>query len=196
LVLENLDPASQNHADLKDIEKAVFRCKKIILSLLSFARQEKTRMEPVSINEAIEETLTLCARQMELKHVKITRQLAPGLPMVNADFQQLMQVFLNIFTNARDAMPDGGELAISSSQLKTPAGAQMLMVSISDTGAGIPQDILNRIFDPFFTTKPVGKGTGLGLSVCLGIINRHNGTIKAHSAPGKGSTFTISLPLS
>jgi signal transduction histidine kinase/DNA-binding response OmpR family regulator len=195
LVLENTDKDSQNYVDLKDIEKAVFRCKKIIVSLLSFSRQEKTRLEPVSINEVIEETLTLSARQMELKHIKINRQLAPGLPMVNADFQQLMQVFLNLFTNAKDAMPDGGELTVTTALLRTPAGAQMLMTSVTDTGAGIQQDILNKIFDPFFTTKPVGKGTGLGLSVCLGIINRHNGAIKAHSEPGKGSTFTISLPV-
>jgi signal transduction histidine kinase len=195
LVLENTDQASQSYNDLKDIEKAVFRCKKIIVSLLSFARQEKTRLEPVSINEAIEETLTLSARQMELKHIKITRRLSPGLPMVNADFQQVMQVFLNLFTNAMDAMPDGGELTIETDLLKTPSGAQLVMSTVSDTGSGIKQDILDKVFDPFFTTKPVGKGTGLGLSVCLGIINRHNGSIKAHSAPGQGSTFTISLPV-
>jgi signal transduction histidine kinase len=195
LVLENTDASSQNYTDLKEIEKAVFRCKKIIVSLLSFARQEKTRMEPVSINEAIEETLTLCARQMELKRIKITRNLAPGLPMVNADFQQLMQVFLNLFTNARDAMAEGGEIIIATSLLTPPAGTQMVMTSITDTGSGISREILNRIFDPFFTTKPVGKGTGLGLSVCLGMINKHNGTIKAQSEAGKGSTFTISLPV-
>ncbi len=195
LVVENTDPASQNFKDLKEIEKAVFRCKKIIVSLLSFARQEKTHTEPVSVNQAIEETLTLCARQMELKHIKITRQLGPGLPMVNADFQQLMQVFLNLFTNARDAMGEGGELTITTTPLKSPAGKGMVMTAITDTGSGIAPDILNKIFDPFFTTKPVGQGTGLGLSVCLGIIKRLNGTIKAHSETGQGSTFTISLPV-
>ena len=194
LVAENTDPASDNFKDLKEIEKAVFRCKKIIVSLLSFARQEKTRTEPVSVNQAIEETLTLCARQMELKHIKINRQLAPELPMVNADFQQLMQVFLNLFTNARDAMGEGGELTITTTPLKAPTGKEMVMTAITDTGTGISPDILSRIFDPFFTTKEVGKGTGLGLSVCMGIISRHNGTIKAHSEAGKGSTFTISLP--
>jgi len=115
--------------------------------------------------------------------------------MVNADFQQLMQVFLNLFTNARDAMAEGGELTISTSPLKSPDGREMVMVAITDTGAGISGEILGRIFDPFFTTKPAGKGTGLGLSVCLGLINKHNGTIKAQSEPGKGSTFTISLPV-
>jgi len=195
LVLENLDPASQNHTDLKEIEKAVFRCKKIIVSLLSFSRQEKTRMEPVSMNEVIEETLTLCARQLELQRVKINRQFSPGLPLVNADFQQLMQVFLNLLTNARDAMPDGGELTITTNLLKDPAGRELLISSVSDTGGGIDPEILGRIFDPFFTTKPVGKGTGLGLSVCLGIISRHNGYIKAHSMPGAGSTFTVTIPV-
>jgi signal transduction histidine kinase len=195
LVLEKTPPDTQNFQDLKDIEKAVFRCKKIITSLLSFARQEKTRTEQVNVNEVIEETLTLCARQMELRRVRMERSFAQGLPLVSADFQQLMQVFLNIFTNARDAMGEGGELTITTGPLKTPSGAELLMTSVSDTGPGIAPDIVDKIFDPFFTTKPVGKGTGLGLSVCLGIINRHNGTIKAHSAPGKGSTFTIGLPV-
>ncbi|HCC47278.1 MAG TPA: hypothetical protein DEQ38_04065 [Elusimicrobia bacterium] len=195
LVMENTEKGSQNYTDLQDIEKAVFRCKKIIVSLLSFSRQEKTRIEPVNVNEALEETLTLCARQMELKRVKINRQLSPGLPMVNADFQQLMQVFLNLFTNARDAMPEGGELTVATSLLKDPAGRELLAVSVADTGAGIDPEILGRIFDPFFTTKPVGKGTGLGLSVCLGIISRHNGAITAHSVPGGGSTFTITVPV-
>ncbi len=195
LVLENTDKTSQNFTDLKDIEKAVFRCKKIIVSLLSFARQEKTRMEPVSINEVIEETLTLCARQLELKSVRITREFTQGLPMVNGDHQQLMQVFLNLFTNARDAMPDGGELAVGTSLLKDPAGRELLMATVSDTGTGIKPEILASVFDPFFTTKPVGKGTGLGLSVCLGIINRHNGTIKAHGRQGSGTTFTLGLPV-
>ncbi|MBI4351067.1 MAG: response regulator [Elusimicrobia bacterium] len=196
LVLESAKPDSQTYTDLKDIEKAVFRCKKIIVSLLSFARQEKTRLEPVSVNEVIEETLTLCARQMELKSVRIDRNFAQGLPLVTGDFQQLMQIFLNLFSNARDAMPDGGELTVETNLLKDPAGRELVMSTVSDTGAGIKPEILDRIFDPFFTTKPVGKGTGLGLSVCLGIIHRHNGTIKAHSRPGGGTTFTISLPVS
>jgi len=189
LVLEKTPPDTQNHQDLKDIEKAVFRCKKIITSLLSFARQEKTRMEPLSVNEVIEETLTLCARQMELKRIKIERSFSDGLPLVSGDFQQLMQVFLNLLTNARDAMAESGTITVS-----TRRSGPWVEVSIADTGAGIPEEILGRIFDPFFTTKPVGKGTGLGLSVCLGIINKHNGTISAHSAPGQGTVFTVRLP--
>ncbi|MBI4803525.1 MAG: response regulator [Elusimicrobia bacterium] len=196
LVLEKADAGAQSCQDLKDIEKAVFRCKKIISSLLSFARQEKTRLEPVNINEVIEETLVLCARQMELKHITIVKEFGPELPPVNGDFQQLMQVFLNLFTNARDAMPDGGAITIRT-QLSAPAPdkKELLAVSLADTGAGIPPEILDRVFDPFFTTKPAGKGTGLGLSVCLGIINKHNGAILAKSEPGKGSVFTLYLPV-
>jgi signal transduction histidine kinase len=194
LVLEKTGPGAETRQDLEDIEKAVFRCKKIITSLLSFARQEKTRMEPVSINEAIEETLVLCARQMELKRIKIVRLYGTGLPMVNADFQQLMQVFLNLLTNAKDAMPDSGTLTIKTLPVKLADGGTMVAISFSDTGSGIPHEIMARIFDPFFTTKPVGKGTGLGLSVCLGIINKHNGTISAESEAGKGSVFTLHLP--
>ncbi len=194
LVLETTPADTQSHQDLKDIEKAVFRCKKIITSLLSFAHQEKFHPEPVNVNEAMEETLTLCARQMELKRVKIDRKFTDGLPMVNADFQQLMQVFLNLLTNARDAMPEGGAITVTtrSSAIGTK---ETVEITVSDTGAGIPQDILGKIFDPFFTTKPVGKGTGLGLSVCLGIINKHSGAITARSEAGKGSAFTVTLPV-
>ena len=190
LALEAVPAGTQSHADLKEIEKAVFRCKKIISSLLSFARQEKTRMEPVNVNEAIEETLVLCARQMELKGVKIARDLEPGLPLATADFQQLMQVFLNLSTNAGDAMVEGGTLTVAT----RAAGAREIEIIFSDTGCGMPREIMDRIFDPFFTTKPVGKGTGLGLSVCLGIVNKHNGRIKAESEEGKGSKFRIFLP--
>ncbi|OGS06508.1 MAG: hypothetical protein A2270_07430 [Elusimicrobia bacterium RIFOXYA12_FULL_51_18] len=196
LVLETTPPGTQTHQDLTDIEKAVFRCKKIITSLLSFARQEKTQMEPVNISETIEETLVLCARQMELKHIKIVKRFGESLPLVNADFQQLMQVFLNLLTNAKDAMPDGGTITISTlPPSPDPDGRRMITVSFADTGAGIPREILDRVFDPFFTTKPAGKGTGLGLSVCLGILNRHNGTISAESEAGKGSVFTLRLPV-
>lgn len=196
LILETADKSSQNYQDLKDIEKAVFRCKKIISSLLSFARQEKTKMEPVSVNEVIEETLVLCAKQLELKHVNLVKELGRDLPPVNGDFQQLMQVFLNLFTNARDAIPNGGTVTIKT-RLSSPGPdkKELLTVTVADTGAGIPAGILDRVFDPFFTTKPAGKGTGLGLSVCLGIINKHSGAILAHSEAGKGSVFTIYLPV-
>ena len=196
LVLEKADTGTQSFQDLKDIEKAVFRCKKIIASLLSFARQEKIRMEPVNINDVIEETLVLYAKQLELKHIAIVTNFGPELPPVNADFQQLMQVFLNLFTNAHDAMPNGGTITIKT-QLAAPDPdkKEQLIVSLADTGSGIPQEILGRVFDPFFTTKPAGKGTGLGLSVCLGIMNRHNGAILARSEPGKGSVFTLYLPV-
>ena len=194
LVLENTTRSTQNYQDLKDIEKAVFRCKRIITSLLSFARQEKSSLEPVSVNEVLDETLTLCARQMELKRVKIVREFGDGLPMVNADFQQLMQVFLNLLNNAGDAMPDGGTVTITT-RLAPAAAGECVEITISDTGGGIPGEILTRIFDPFYTTKPPGKGTGLGLSVCLGIMNKHNGAITARSEPGKGSAFTMTLPV-
>jgi len=193
LLLEKEERSTQSYKDLKDIEKAVFRCKKIITSLLSFARQDESLMSPINVNEPLEETLTLCAHQMELQRITIVRKSAEGLPMINADFQQLMQVFLNLLTNARDAMPDGGTITISTrpAQVGDKEGVE---ITIADTGVGIPTNMLTRVFDPFFTTKPVGRGTGLGLSVCLGIINKHSGTITAQSEPGKGSAFTLIIP--
>ncbi|MBI4657204.1 MAG: response regulator [Elusimicrobia bacterium] len=194
LILENSETASQNYKDLKEIEKAVFRCKKIISSLLSFARQDKFSLEPVNINEIIEETLVLCARQMEVnQHVKIVKRFGENLPRAHGDFQQLMQVFLNLITNARDVMPDGGELTIETGR-SDENGRKFVTAVFRDTGPGIRQDIIDKIFDPFFTTKPVGKGTGLGLSVCMGIVHRHNGKIEATNGAEKGAVFTVSLP--
>jgi len=132
---------------------------------------------------------------MELKHIRIVRDFGEALPPARADFQQLMQVFLNLLTNAKDSIPESGAITITTRPAHMGNGRDAVAVSIADTGAGIPQELLNRIFDPFFTTKPVGKGTGLGLSVCLGIVNRHSGTITAKSEPGKGSVFTLELPV-
>ena len=124
LIMEATPPGTQTRQDLTDIEKAVFRCKKIITSLLSFARQEKTLMGPVNVNEAIEETLVLCDRQMELKRITIVKQFGEGLAPVNADFQQLTQVFLNLLTNARDAIPDGGTITITTRRPPRPLTAR------------------------------------------------------------------------
>jgi two-component system NtrC family sensor kinase len=195
LVLEKTERGSQSERDLKEIEKEVFRCKKIITSLLSFARQQPSALEPLDLNAAVEETLVLCARQLELRKVKVGKALSPDLPPVKADHQQMMQVFLNLFNNAMDAMPDGGSLRIVTRPGFSPAGKPAVVAQVEDSGSGIPADTLGKIFEPFFTTKPVGKGTGLGLSVCHGIIERHGGVIEAESLPAGGTVFTFYLPV-
>ncbi len=194
LVLQKTEPGSQSEKDLKEIEKGVFRCKKITTSLLSFARRQASVLAPADLNAAVEETLILCGRQLELRKVRLEKSLSQGLPRIKADHQQLMQVFLNLFNNAMDAMPDGGVLKVVTRPGFSPSGRPSVLAQVEDSGSGIPSDTLGKVFDPFFTTKPVGKGTGLGLSVCHGIVERHGGVIEAESLPAGGTVFTVYLP--
>lgn len=163
----------------------------IIEGLLRFARPSESRFELTRINDVVEETLVLVAKQMSLQQIKTKKDLAPNLPKVLADKKLLEQVFLNLILNAANAMPQGGNLTI----LTRSNYMELVKIIFTDTGCGIPKENLDKIFDPFFTTMPVGMGTGLGLSISYGIIKQHNGFIDVESTVGKGSTFTITLPI-
>jgi two-component system NtrC family sensor kinase len=145
----------------------------------------------------IEETMTLAANQALLKGLRLSFNPAERLPTKTLDRNQMQSVFLNMMLNAIDATEKGGHVDISTSLglSADEPGRRNIEVMITDTGCGIPAEILGRIFDPFFTTKEVGKGTGLGLSVSQGIVERHGGSIHVTSRPGRGSTFVIRLPL-
>ena len=148
--------------------------------------------ELVDIRQAVKDTLALIQRHAVLSNCKIVEQYGDKLPLVELDVPQCKQVFLNLVTNALDAMPHGGTLTVTV----TPATQDdAIRIEFADTGTGIPEANLARIFEPFFTTKPAVKGTGLGLSVSLGIVQAHGGTIEVASEPGKGSRFTVVLPL-
>lgn len=190
LMLNETDKSSQQYEDLKDIVTSALRCKDIISELLTYARQEKSEFKPVKINGTIEAAVVLMRHRIYHSKIKIIKNLSPGLPVIYGNTQQLEQVFINMMTNASDAMPQGGNLTVT-----TAVQNGMVEISFADTGVGIPDEIVRKIFDPFFTTKPVGKGTGLGLSICIGIIDKHKGRINVKSTPGGGSTFTIALPL-
>jgi len=128
-----------------------------------------------------------------MKGIQMRKNIAPDLPDVQCDFHQIQQALLNLIYNASDAMLDGGTLTVSAN---IKAGSERFLdIMVSDTGCGITEEDKEKIFDPFFTTKAEGKGVGLGLSVVYGIITRHSGTIDVKSKPGKGSTFTVSLPV-
>jgi len=133
----------------------------------------------------------LLAHQLADQGTKLIKSYEPGLPPIMGDANQLQQVFTNIIMNAHQAMPDGGELRITSRQL-----GNEIQVLFADSGEGIPSENLKRIFDPFFTTKEVGQGTGLGLSVSYGIVQSHGGTIEVESKMGVGSVFVVKLPIS
>jgi two-component system NtrC family sensor kinase len=157
-----------------------------LTDLLRHARQTPPRRITAEVNTLLEQTLTFVPRT----GVDVVRRLDPSLPQVSADPDLLHQAFLNIVINARQAMPQGGRLTVESRA--DGRNGRPVRITISDTGAGIPPDHLDRIFQPFFTTKP--NGTGLGLAIAARIVEQHGGRIAVNTAPGEGTTFTIALP--
>ncbi len=185
-------PEEERLEMLNDLMSQAERAQKIVRNLLDFARESEIESESTDVQDIIEETLHLATNQIKMAKVKIKGEIAPNLPSISGDRQQLTQVFLNMVLNALDAMTKGGTLTIS---IDNTIDRDFITVEFADTGTGIPEHILNNIFDPFFTTKPGAKGTGLGLSVSLGIIKQHGGDIQVRSQINKGTTFTISLPV-
>ncbi len=182
---------------LEDIEQQARRCKTIIKNLLKFSRTSaKTEFEHFDLNQALEETLTFVKHQLDMKNIELEKNLDPNLPAYYGNSSQLQQVFTNMMLNAQQAMKDGGHLKIES-RFSPPIGEFQgcVEVEFTDTGTGIPPEILNKIFEPFYTTKDVGKGTGLGLSISYGIIKEHQGDILVKSKVDEGTTFTLVLPL-
>ena len=176
----------------KILEKIVgqtFRASEIVNGLLNFSRTQGGEFGPLAVNQLISDTLLLLEHPLKTALVAVDTQLEEPLPAISGSSGKLQQVFLNLFLNAKDAMPEGGRLRVS-----TWAEDGAVRIEISDTGAGIPPEHLNRIFDPFFTTKGPGRGTGLGLSVSYGIVHEHAGKIRADSWPGLGTKFRLEFP--
>jgi two-component system NtrC family sensor kinase len=178
------------------------RCATIIRQLLDFSRETSTEKKPRDLHAVLQQAIALVEHQALFHNIRIERDLAADLPEISMDAGRMQQVFLNLLVNAGEAMPEGGSLTISTrvmtnSTLPEAAAAapKKLKIVFRDTGVGIPPDTIDKIFDPFFTSKDVGQGTGLGLAVSYGIIERHGGMIEVESTPGKGTTFTITLPV-
>jgi len=190
LLLEDLDKDDPHREDVEVMVKETIRCREIVKRLLDFARQTKPQKRLASINTLIENIILLVRNQASFRNITIDKELGENIPEVLADPDQIQQVFVNIILNAAEAMARGGRLAIQS---KVSADRRIIIVSFADTGPGIPESARERIFDPFYTTKE--HGTGLGLSISYGIIEQHGGTIGVESVVGKGSTFTIQLPI-
>ena len=179
---------------LEKITKQTFRASEIVNSLLNFSRTSSSEFNHVDLNRVIQDTLTLLEHQFKTTRIKIVPDLHPDLPPILGNTGKLQQVFLNLFLNAKDAMPAGGTLTIKTSN------GHNVRVTVADTGSGIAQEHIRRIYDPFFTTKNKPKsghsgGTGLGLSVTYGIIQEHAGKIYVASTPGQGTTFTMEFPM-
>ncbi len=179
---------------LEKITRQTFRASEIVNNLLNFSRTSATEFSDIDLNKTISETLALLEHQFRTFHIKVETDLHEGLPTIHGNAGKLQQVFLNLFLNSKDAMPNGGTLRIST------ANGAAVQVSISDSGTGIAPEHINRIYDPFFTTKTApregqSRGTGLGLSVTYGIIQEHAGKIRVDSNPGQGTTFLLEFPL-
>jgi signal transduction histidine kinase len=186
---------------LQTIIDQVERITKIMNQLLTFARRRPIERHPTNINKVIEETLDVMQERFSRHHIAVRTQLDSGLPKGDVDPDQIGQVLLNLAINALHAVGDGGSLVVRTaiipiSKDSAEKYAEMIEVSVADTGCGIAAADLDKIFNPFFTTKEVGKGTGLGLTVVHGIVQEHGGQIAVESEVGKGTTFRIRLPIS
>ncbi|MFU2209227.1 ATP-binding protein [Solidesulfovibrio sp. C21] len=207
LLQDDVPTGSQIHADLQTIEKQAKVCRKIVADLLGFSRQAESAKIEMCFNNSLMEAITLVRHAFSLEHATIVTDLDDRMPIIYGDPEKLKQVWINLLSNARDAMGrQGGTLLVRS---RLFVADQKVTAWFADTGPGIPPENCSRIFDPFFTTKPVGQGTGLGLSVSFGIIQDHGGAISVESPvpqgffdnvdtggnPGPGAVFIVDLPL-
>jgi signal transduction histidine kinase len=203
LMLQDFSADSEYHEWLTIQEKHLRICKRIVSDLLRFARNTETDKKPLNLNDVIEQVISVVEHTFKLDKITLERNFVPNLPLIFGDPEKLQQVFLNLLNNAHDAIGATGNVTVST---RHDQEKDTVVVSVADTGAGIPSEILTRIFDPFFTTKPVGKGTGLGLSVTFGIVKDHGGNIEVDtqrrswqtdgdSAQGKGTVMMLHFPV-
>lgn len=208
LLQEDAPLQSQLAQDLAIIEKQTKVCRKIVADLLGFSRQGESEKREMCFNNSVMESISLVRHAFHLDRVEIVSRLDDRFPIIYGDPEKLKQVWINLMTNAKDAMPESGGVIVVVTELKTPQG--IVTLKLADSGSGIPTAVQKKIFDPFFTTKSVGKGTGLGLSVSFGIIQNHMGQIRVSSPlpddfnlpplpmgalRGPGTLFTVDIPL-
>ncbi|MFB0519824.1 MAG: cache domain-containing protein, partial [Desulfatiglandales bacterium] len=197
LLLRNRDIGDKGRSYLQKIAESTVRVRKIVKGLLDFSRQTELDREPTELNRLVGSTISLMENQALVRGVGIAFEPGENLPVVTLDRGQFQGVLINIIINALDATEAGGNITLSTgiSLSASDPGRKGVEISIADTGCGIPPEDLDKLFDPFFTTKEVGEGTGLGLAVSYGIVQRHGGTIRVQSEVGRGSAFTIWLPV-
>lgn len=192
LLIRGEQPGTQRYDDLRTIEKHTRTCKTIVERLLNFARSTQTLREPGDIHQLIDEVLNLLKHSLEMDQIVLEKDYDARVPLLPLDKGKMRQVFMNLLVNARQAIGKQGMIRLAT---HFDADLKEVMVQVQDSGCGVQPELLNRIFDPFFTTKATGDGTGLGLSVSYGIVQDHKGQILVTSAPEKGTTFTVILPI-
>ncbi len=196
-LLMDLDPASPLRKDVARIIEQTDRMDRIVKNVRFFTRKSEFTLKAINVNKSIEDSLALLEEQLKVHNIRLEKRLDPALPNIMGDANQLQQAFINLITNARDAVdslrsPSGGTLTVRSS---AASEGKRVEVILEDTGCGISQENIRNIFNPFFTTKSPSGGMGLGLSIVYRIIENHKGTITAQSEEGKGSAFIITLPV-
>jgi signal transduction histidine kinase len=193
LVLDELPEDANNRPDLELVLKEARRARDVVRRLLDFSRRSESERTRVDLNELLDDVLSLTGHLMHTSGVQVDVVLGKNLPWVSVDRNQMKQVFLNLFHNALQAMPTGGQLFVRTGA-RQRGGRKWVIASIKDTGAGIAPEYRERIFEPFFTTRSGQGGTGLGLSVSYGIVADHGGEIEVDSEVGKGTNFIVWLP--
>jgi len=216
-LLTQVPPDDPKRRALEVIEQEVERMGNLVTNLLQFGRRSQPQISTLDVCEEMERTLELIHYHLRNRRITIVREVAPDVPMVQADRQQLRQLFLNLFTNASDAMPQGGTLTLRVYQqaegrkqkaeggeagegqsLALPTADRLLpsvVVEVADTGVGIAPEDLPKVMESFFTTKPEGQGTGLGLPICRRIVQDHAGTLEIASQVGTGTTVRMTFPV-
>lgn len=197
LTLQEGNLLPKDRKRLEVIESQLDRLADSVKNILSFTRQPKPQFKPLNINNIFEELINLCGPWLYARNIKLISSLNPEIPLILGDLTHLQTLFLNLITNAVDAMPEGGTLEIKTQTISSPLSLEereFLEISITDTGIGITEESKKRIFDPFYTTKKVGEGSGLGLAICEDIVKEHSGKLEVMSEVGKGSTFSIFIP--
>jgi two-component system, NtrC family, sensor kinase len=193
-----IDSADGGKSRRKDIDDSLDliasesrRCGDLVKNLLTFSRTTPINLQPTNLNQVIDRVLRLIQHQLDLAGIQVQAELDPEVPLVTCDGAQVEQVLLALMMNALDAMPQGGNLWVST-KLNRDDGS--IQITVRDDGSGIPPEILSRLFEPFLTTKETGRGVGLGLAISRSILERHNGNIEVQSEVGRGTTFTVTLP--
>jgi two-component system NtrC family sensor kinase len=190
MLMQQVPETDPRHQLLEKIYRQTSRASSIVNNLLNFSRVSDSRFSMIDLNRVLDDTIQLLESQLRNTQIEVVRSYGAELPLVPGNAPKLQQVFMNLILNARDAMPEGGRLEIS-----TASDEDSVIIKFRDSGMGIDPEHLSKIYDPFFTTKGIGKGTGLGLAVSYGIIKDHSGHIDVESKPGEGALFMITLPL-
>jgi signal transduction histidine kinase len=194
-LLAKTPPDDPRRKPLEVIDQEVARMARLVGNLLQFSRAGRDQVSTVDVCEELTKTIELTDHHLRKRQIRVEPDFAPGVPPIYADRQHLRQVFLNLVTNAADAMPAGGRLVPRVRTGELPGPVPAVVVEVSDTGVGIAPEDLPRVTDPFFTTKEEGKGTGLGLAICKRIVRQHQGKLEVESQPGEGTTVRVTLPV-